>query len=1052
MLENQNIRFLEELSENSNEWHTRAYLLYLERHSGDFPDRGQSVAALIRLCGTAGPEVVRLSASLAGKLIVTAGEESEELFEDVVRKLLFDAERGNDRSLRIEALRCVLARIEAETDSETSRKYFGSYARYFKSSRWGKETSLRLVSAVKAVSPSVFSPLERHEIFGFLRLFLSGEDTELRAEAFDLIRVWKDRGWNNEENEERYLESLKFTSDNREQNFAAEGVDFRTGFSSEATGSHTVIFKGNAEAYTGLLNPEEKLAFSEELEKRLIQSEAGETLPLVRLCIDILKNTEAEKLAGETEKKAAGNIVASVSRALFAWQPEISETALFLTADLLEKTPSVPGRADLLRRCRLALKRKGSGRFKYALKVAEECLANIPESEGEYYSGRKIAFFADSFDPFTKKDRAIVEALTERGFHVVIYPHEFDPGKMVQPEEIRRQICSIALADVSHVSLYQSEYPVNVSNSADLIRLKNLYKDSEVYLVKSAESLEKTDAYWTGTGEGAPSSFPHVIISDGIETDLAAIKGLVQAEVVLLSLPEHMRHMNAGEVQRKIQNGESITGLVDEQVRNMISEWRLYIDKPAYRKEISARPVSLTLNIINEAPAVPARPDAPDEAVWEAVLRDESCENPVLASVCFHKTGIGTLYDECKDFEVCSMLENRLSGHVAVIHPLSVLSDAEDVPRLILTELLSYLQIDFSYSLVLNPGKYRDEYLRFGFIPLPGHDEVLYVDMRRVQILFLDVLSGIRESFSELPEIREEVTKGRKRLFEALCRLYPGNLLLPLHTDILNYSLVKLLKKNSLTNPVCVPFGKILKGAGLEDIYTKELYTEKVYESDLSTFNIREFPGYPSLVSQIRTIASLGRQVVLVDDLLHKGYRLEKIEELLKDEGLNIDLLLVSVMSGRGRDLSKKHGIAVECAHFIPGVRCWFQESDLYPYVGGDGIDTGRYEDAPRGLLPSLNSVLPFQMPSYLKDAPHKAVYELSLICLDNSARIFEALEKHYEMKYHRTLTAERLPEVMTEPRYPAGSLGGNRNTRRISTLIREKTEELARIRRAFTE
>ncbi len=72
---------------------------------------------------------------------------------------------------------------------------------------------------------------------------------------------------------------------------------------------------------------------------------------------------------------------------------------------------------------------------------------------------------------------------------------------------------------------------------------------------------------------------------------------------------------------------------------------------------------------------------------------------------------------------------------------------------------------------------------------------------------------------------------------------------------------------------MCVPFGKILRGMAVPKHRYKIAADRK---SGLNRGVIRsrltEFPYYSPLINQIRTIKSFRRPVLLVDDLLHKGY------------------------------------------------------------------------------------------------------------------------------------------------------------------------------------
>ena len=101
---------------------------------------------------------------------------------------------------------------------------------------------------------------------------------------------------------------------------------------------------------------------------------------------------------------------------------------------------------------------------------------------------------------------------------------------------------------------------------------------------------------------------------------------------------------------------------------------------------------------------------------------------------------------------------------------------------------------------------------------------------------------------------------------------------------------------------MCVPFGKILRGKVVPNTVTKTIHTDKVYEPDLDSYRIEAFPYYSPLRSQVRTIKSFGRPVILVDDLLHKGGRFDALEPYLREEGVEVKKVLLGMISGYGRD------------------------------------------------------------------------------------------------------------------------------------------------------
>ena len=118
-----------------------------------------------------------------------------------------------------------------------------------------------------------------------------------------------------------------------------------------------------------------------------------------------------------------------------------------------------------------------------------------------------------------------------------------------------------------------------------------------------------------------------------------------------------------------------------------------------------------------------------------------------------------------------------------------------------------------------------------------------------------------------------------------------------------------------------VPFGKILEGVAVPNTVTKALHTEKYFNRDVSAFTIEESSFYSNLEDQVRTIKSFNRPVILVDDLLHKGYRMNKIDPILKKTGVEVVDTVVGVQTGRGRDLMTIKERTVDSAYFLPNMK-----------------------------------------------------------------------------------------------------------------------------------
>ena len=185
----------------------------------------------------------------------------------------------------------------------------------------------------------------------------------------------------------------------------------------------------------------------------------------------------------------------------------------------------------------------------------------------------------------------------------------------------------------------------------------------------------------------------------------------------------------------------------------------------------------------------------------------------------------------------------------------------------------------------------------------------------------------------------------------------------------------------------------------------------------MTGFSITEYPNYSPLATQVRTIKSFNRPVILVDDLLHKGYRIKELNPLFEQENVKIDRIIVGLLSGRGKDLMEIQNRKVESVYFIPSIKAWFVESSIYPFIGGDSIKSESENKAT--LLNSINLILPYVMPGFIYGVSNDAIYDLSMTCLENSRDILRVLEEEYQTVFERNLTLNRLGEVILSPCCP---------------------------------
>ena len=94
--------------------------------------------------------------------------------------------------------------------------------------------------------------------------------------------------------------------------------------------------------------------------------------------------------------------------------------------------------------------------------------------------------------------------------------------------------------------------------------------------------------------------------------------------------------------------------------------------------------------------------------------------------------------------------------------------------------------------------------------------------------------------------------------------------------------------------------------------------------------------NYAAIPCQVRTIKAFDRPVIRVDDLMHPGVRIKALDPVLRQEGVDIQLVLVGILSGYGRDLMSQQKRPVDSVYFLPSLRQWFVEATLYPFIGGN--------------------------------------------------------------------------------------------------------------------
>ncbi len=690
-------------------------------------------------------------------------------------------------------------------------------------------------------------------------------------------------------------------------------------------------------------------------------------------------------------------------------------------------------------------------------------------SDYEFYNkdfginvNKDIAFFPGTFDPFSLSHKGIVTAIRNLGYEVYLSVDEFSWSKKVQPRMMRRQIINMSIADELGVFLFPDDVPVNLASSNDLKALKALYPDKEIYIVVGSDVLQNATAYKSRPTKNSIHSFNHIVFKR-TQDDISSLslkkseeaKNRIKGLVVELKLPLYLEDISSTQIRDNIDNNRDISNLIDSLAESFIYDRNLYTREPLDKSVLKSKPFiievieDLSQKIVDEIGHYIFMHTNLYENIGEQlvskkikllVIRDSKNSNKLLGFSAFHKIGSSEVYGEFQSQYIANYLRENTAGRIIIIDGIFINPSKiyDNMEQIILTETLAYcLKNDFTYALYNNIVSNTNTEAVLETLELQGfmkiHDDdlnksVYAVDMKFPVCLTLNMESFIKEPLNTNEKVHEAIVNARKKLQKSMTELYPGSLVLSIDNDMINQTLInKICSINNVSNEMqvprvlgenmCVPFGNILKGMVVPNTVTKSLHTEKVYSTDAKTFKITEYPFYSPIEIQVKTIKSFEKPVILVDDLMHKGYRIKEIDPIMKRYDVNVKKIIVGIMSGRGKDLMEIQGRDYDYAYFIPNLRIWFNENLMYPFLGGDGMWLNN--ENMLNLIPSINLILPYYSPMYIRGATSEAVYNLSMVSLENAKSILHALETEYQELFEKKLTVKRLGEVLISPRLP---------------------------------
>ncbi len=703
------------------------------------------------------------------------------------------------------------------------------------------------------------------------------------------------------------------------------------------------------------------------------------------------------------------------------------------------------------------------------------------EGPFKFETRRRAAFYPGTFDPFSLGHRAVAKKIADMGMDVYLALDEFSWSKNTQPRLRRRKIMTMSVADEPHIYPFPEDISVNIANPEDLHQLQLALAGREVYIAVGSDVVDNASCYRKEPVPWSIHDMNHIIFAreskenraDRHVTDKAVgMSGLVGSDaplpaapeetptggypitghVLKLKLPKYYEDISSTRIRENIDLGRDISSLVDPIAQNYIYDRNLYLREPAYKHVLQAR--DITISSYERRSFSSLEPLAPElhkagynlnrlgkyldqKKVRTLHIDSDEKDGKMLAYAAAHRLETNELLEEFGDLDIASHIREQANGGIAVIGFLYAGKSRRlsNLGQIVLTEVLTELiSRDFAYAVYhpadpagMNP-RVIEILRRQGFVNIaPDHAAPVYaVDMKSPLIIFRDVETMIKNPLNKSHEVQKAIDTAHNNLLRVMNNLYPGQLVLSFNTSAVHNKIINLVAEinHVPTEPgdvrgpyMSVPFGKALSGVLVPNTVTKVLHTEKYFHRDLNGFTINQSRQFATLENQARAIRSFDRPVILIDDLLHKGYRMRIVDKLLREAGVDVKELVVGVMTGKARDTMLMEGHQVSSAYFLPTLKVWLNERDCYPFIGGDSLEglPGAY--AERNA--SINLIMPYTAPKFIAGGNFDGIYEYSMTCLQNSHRIWETLERVYQNHFERTLTLKRIGEVITYPRIP---------------------------------
>ncbi|MGB5823925.1 MAG: hypothetical protein WBH44_07595, partial [Proteocatella sp.] len=184
---------------------------------------------------------------------------------------------------------------------------------------------------------------------------------------------------------------------------------------------------------------------------------------------------------------------------------------------------------------------------------------------------RQIAFFPGTFDPFSLGHKEIAKAIRDLGYDVYLAVDEFSWSKKTQPNNVRRKIIKVSIAEEPNIFILPEDILVNLSNDGNLENLKNAFENKNVNIVVGSDVLMNASSY-DAEKNFKILEFDHIIfhrrnqnqLSESLEIGQLEEKvRILKGKVEILSLPPQYEDISSTQIRNSIDEERDISELID---------------------------------------------------------------------------------------------------------------------------------------------------------------------------------------------------------------------------------------------------------------------------------------------------------------------------------------------------------------------------------------------------------------------------------------------------------------------------------------------------------